>query len=229
VLVGDQAVLSVSGRLDVDNRGMFAARADEALAELARRGVAPQLIVDLAQAEFLDSSALGTLVSLAKRARDAGGDLRLAAVPERLARILGLTRLDRFFEMAPTVEAALGGKAAPTAPARPADEAGPAAAEGRATLAAPRRLDAETAPGLTAQGLERLEGVSRLILDLRETVFVTSAGLAAMLTLDRQAKALGGELRVAGCQPDVRRVIALARLDTVLTLFDDVAQAHRAS
>jgi N-acetylglucosaminyldiphosphoundecaprenol N-acetyl-beta-D-mannosaminyltransferase len=224
MLVGDKAVLTVKGRLDVNSQPVFAARADESIAELGRRGAPPHLIVNLEGVAFLDSSALGTLVGLAKRARDAGGDLWLAAVPAPLTRILALTRLDRFFETVPTVEAALRGTAARVAPARPTGEP-PPRAESWAVLGTPRRLDAETAPDLTAQGLERLESSPRLILDLSNTVFLTSAGLAAILSLDRRAKALGGALRVAGCQPDVWRVISLARLDAVLALFDDVPAA----
>jgi len=226
VLVGDRAILNVEGRLDASNQADFVAKADEALAELERQGVPPRLVVNLERAEFLDSTALGALVGLAKRARDAGGDLWLAAVPEPVARILALTRLDRFFETAPDVWSAPGSPAAVATSAPPASET-PAAIAGWAVLAAPRRLDAATAPALTEQGLARLASSPRLILDLSGTVFVTSAGLAALIGLDRQAKALGGALRVAGCQADALRVIQLAKLDAVLALFDDVPAAAR--
>jgi N-acetylglucosaminyldiphosphoundecaprenol N-acetyl-beta-D-mannosaminyltransferase len=225
LLVADCAILRVVGRLDVASQVAFEAHSEDALAELRRRGVPPHLVADLGRATFLDSSALGTLVALSKQARDAGGDLLLAAVPDAVARVLALTRLDRFLEAVPTVDAALKRGAMPSVPARPASD-GPHDAAGWATLAAPRRLDAETAPEVIRQGLACLETAPRLILDLTGTAFLTSAGIAAIVGLDRRAKGLGGALRLAGCQPDVRRVLALSQIDRVVAVFDSVSAAQ---
>src|SRR5436190_882793 len=52
-------------------------------------------------------AAMGGLVALANRAREAGGGLRLVAVSPPVARILSLVRLDRFFDIDDDVETSL--------------------------------------------------------------------------------------------------------------------------
>lgn len=54
-----------------------------------------QIIVNLSNTTFVDSSGLGALVSGLKSARQAGGDLRLAEVPDQVSAVLRLTNLDR--------------------------------------------------------------------------------------------------------------------------------------
>ena len=53
------------------------------------------LVLDLAGVEFIDSSGLGLLVRMLNRARIAGGDLRICAVPPRVKEILRVTRLEQ--------------------------------------------------------------------------------------------------------------------------------------
>jgi anti-sigma B factor antagonist len=67
-----------------------------------------RLVVDLSGTEFVDSSGLGALVSGLKTARQAGGDLRIAAVPDQVRTVLSLTNLDRVLRPHDTVEQALG-------------------------------------------------------------------------------------------------------------------------
>ena len=99
--VSDTTIVNVCGRLDTSNQASFMENANNALAEN------PYLIINLAQAEFLDSSAIGTLVALTKQARDAGGNLWLINVPPLIARVLTLLRLEQFFEICTDVESAL--------------------------------------------------------------------------------------------------------------------------
>ena len=60
----------------------------------------------LLQAEIsklkIDSSGLGVLVSLAKRIRDAGGELRLANLHDELQTLFELTKLDTLFQISTT-------------------------------------------------------------------------------------------------------------------------------
>ena len=56
------------------------------------------LVVDLSATQFLDSTAMGALVALANQLRAAGGTLYLVAVPQPVAALLALVKLDRFFE-----------------------------------------------------------------------------------------------------------------------------------
>lgn len=54
----------------------------------------PRLALDLAQVGFCDSAGLSALIRLWHAARAAGGSLSLAAVPDRLMRMLTLTGVD---------------------------------------------------------------------------------------------------------------------------------------
>ena len=66
---------------------------DELLRERER------LTVDLSDVDFIDSTALAELVRGMKRARLAGGDLRIARPSETVRVILELTRLDAAFDI----------------------------------------------------------------------------------------------------------------------------------
>ena len=54
-----------------------------------------RIVVDLSRTEFIDSSGLGALISGLKAARQAGGDLRLAAPTRQVTTVLELTNLNR--------------------------------------------------------------------------------------------------------------------------------------
>ena len=96
------AVVRVARRLDL----IVAPALRRCLEELVADG-RRWLVVDLAGAPSLDSSGLSALVAGWKRARDAGGDLRLAHVGEHAALILRMTSLDRVLRAYASVEAAL--------------------------------------------------------------------------------------------------------------------------
>jgi anti-sigma B factor antagonist len=65
------------------------------------------VVIDLAEAEFLDSAGLGALVALLKRVTERGGDLKLARMPRKVRMIFEITRAHRIFEIFETVEEAL--------------------------------------------------------------------------------------------------------------------------
>lgn len=64
------------------------------------------LILVLAQIDFIDSSGLGALVQLVKKAQTAGGSLQVVTNP-RVTQTVKLVRLEKFLSLQPTVEAAL--------------------------------------------------------------------------------------------------------------------------
>ena len=53
-----------------------------------------------------------------------------------------------------------------------------------------------------------------LVVDLSETTFIDSTGLQALIRCERRATAAGLGLVLIGARPQVRRVFALAGLDT---------------
>ena len=87
-------VVDVDGQLVVNNRQEF----KQAIIDQIELG-ARVVVVDFSNSAYIDSSGLGALVSLGKRLRDAGGDLRLAGLNEDLRTLFELTRLDSLFPM----------------------------------------------------------------------------------------------------------------------------------
>jgi anti-sigma B factor antagonist len=65
------------------------------------------IVLQLDQVEFIDSSGLGALVRLMREARTKGGDLKLAQVPANILKTLEMTHLLSQFENYDTVEEAI--------------------------------------------------------------------------------------------------------------------------
>lgn len=82
-----------------------------------------RLVVDLSATTFLDSLALGTIISAGKRASDLGGWVRLVAPPKNIRKLLRITEIDRVFGLYDTTEQALshgaGATPAPVVPEEP--------------------------------------------------------------------------------------------------------------
>ena len=99
---GDVVVVEVDGQLIVGNRQELKQRVLDETEAGARK-----VLIDFAKAGYIDSSGLGVLVSLAKRLRELGGDLRLANLNDDLQTLFELTKLDSLFQIADTRERAL--------------------------------------------------------------------------------------------------------------------------
>jgi len=67
-----------------------------------------EIIVDLAGVEFIDCSGVAALVRARKQARDAGGELLLAAAQQQVLQVLTLTRLIDVFSVHVSVAEASG-------------------------------------------------------------------------------------------------------------------------
>lgn len=72
-------------------------------------GGQPRLVLDLEGVTFLDSTGLGTIVGLLKRARTLGGDLLLVCTQPAVRKVFEITALDRTMPLAVSAEAALAG------------------------------------------------------------------------------------------------------------------------
>ena len=98
----DVVVIEVDGQLIVGNRQELKQRVLDESEQGARK-----ILVDFAKTGYIDSSGLGVLVSLAKRLRELGGDLRLANLNDDLQTLFELTKLDTLFQIADSRERAL--------------------------------------------------------------------------------------------------------------------------
>ena len=65
-----------------------------------------QLVLDLSQVDFIDSSGLGALVSCLKRLGPRGS-LAVAGATGAVSRLFTLTRMDRVFALHPNVDTAV--------------------------------------------------------------------------------------------------------------------------
>ena len=95
------AVLQVEGQLIVGNRQELK---DTAALDRGER----RILIDFSRTGYIDSSGLGALVSISKRIREAGGELRLSGLNEDLRSLFELTKLDTLFTIADTPQQALG-------------------------------------------------------------------------------------------------------------------------
>ena len=64
------------------------------------------LILDLSQIDFVDSSGLGALVQLVKKAQTLEGTLQIVSNP-RVTQTVKLVRLEKFLSLQPTVDEAV--------------------------------------------------------------------------------------------------------------------------
>ena len=97
----DYAVVAVEGRLTATGAPRLRQSVDDAVAAGRAR-----VVIDMGAVEFIDSSGIGALIGGLKSTRLADGDLRIAAVPETVRRVLKLTNLDRALREYPNAEAA---------------------------------------------------------------------------------------------------------------------------
>ncbi len=92
---GDICIVDVEGQLIVGNRQEL----KQTVLDEVERGER-KFLVDFTHTGYIDSSGLGVLVSLSKKIRELGGELRLAGLNEDLQTLFELTKLDTLFRIA---------------------------------------------------------------------------------------------------------------------------------
>ena len=78
-------------------------------------------------------------------------------------------------------------------------------------------IDLHVAPVFRQRALEHIRAADRPQLDLNRVPFLDSAGLAVLLSLSREAKSVGKELRLKACGSP-RRVLRITGIDRMLQL-----------
>lgn len=87
-IVDGSAVVSVVGDVDLVSAAHLREVMEDAL------GRSPDLIVDVGEMTFIDSSGLSALVHAHRHAADAGGSMTVRRPSPMLKRLLSITRLD---------------------------------------------------------------------------------------------------------------------------------------
>ena len=95
-------IVGVDGQLIVSNRHELKQKVLDAVADGERK-----VLVDFAETGYIDSSGLGVLVSLSKRLREEGGELRLSGLNDDLRMLFELTKLDTLFTITDSADEAL--------------------------------------------------------------------------------------------------------------------------
>ncbi len=96
---GEVLIFKLRGSLDLATTPTVRA----ALLEATEKGKR-DLIVDLTQLEFLDSTGLGALIGAHRRATERGGSVRLIVNEGPIARLLNITGLMRIFAVYHSIE-----------------------------------------------------------------------------------------------------------------------------
>ena len=65
----------------------------------------------------------------------------------------------------------------------------------------------------------------RLVADFSGVEYTSSAGLRALVSTLKDARRLGGDLRLAAVRPAVRKVLELSGFTSILKIFADVPAA----
>ncbi len=99
---GDVTIVEVTGQLIVGNRQELKDDVLELLGSGSRK-----FLIDFSDTAYIDSSGLGVLVSLSKKIREKGGEMRLSNLNEDLRTLFELTKLDTLFHITDTREQAL--------------------------------------------------------------------------------------------------------------------------
>jgi len=87
-------------------------------------------------------------------------------------------------------------------------------------------VDAEHAPNLKRALIKAKESVEKgLVMDLTKVSFIDSTGLGVLISLMRQMKEQGSELRLTGMQDEVRSIFEITRLYKVFSLSESVEAA----
>jgi anti-sigma B factor antagonist len=101
--LGDIEVLILKGNLDALTAPQLRPTIDELVSSRKIR-----VVFDLRDLTLIDSSGVGAIVSLFKRVRMLGGDVKIACLANQPKEIFRLLRLDRAFDLFDTVEEARG-------------------------------------------------------------------------------------------------------------------------
>ncbi len=98
----DHIIIEVSGEIDV----YTAPKLRDTITELVAAGNY-DLVIDMEQVEFLDSTGLGVLVGGLKKVRAHEGSLQLICNQDRLLKIFRITGLAKVFTIHESADAAL--------------------------------------------------------------------------------------------------------------------------
>src|ERR1700693_2745209 len=100
----DIVVLEITGRITI---GRECKQLEWAVDSLVREKQQKKIILDLTGVTHMDSTGIGIIVLSAGKAKEAGGELRLACANKHIEQVLKLTSVDKIVQWKPTVTEAV--------------------------------------------------------------------------------------------------------------------------
>jgi anti-sigma B factor antagonist len=95
-------IIALGGQLDAHTAAEF----ERFLERVVRDEGKSQLVLDFHKLEYISSAGLGVLMGLIEEVRAIGGDMKLAALPEKIFHVLDLLGFPIVFQIFPTVKEA---------------------------------------------------------------------------------------------------------------------------
>ncbi len=90
------------------------------------------------------------------------------------------------------------------------------------------RLDAAGARAFETEWKQQIaSGNVRILVDLKDTRYISSTGLRTLLAAARGAKRHGGTLKLCNLTPRVHEIFEIAGFDRVFEIFPTYAQAEQ--
>ena len=85
-------------------------------------------------------------------------------------------------------------------------------------------IDLESSPIAREILIKSFQNTKKVIVDLSEVSYIDSSGVASLVEALQAAKKNSGTFALAATSEPTRRVLELARLDKVFTMFDTVEE-----
>jgi anti-sigma B factor antagonist len=92
-------VIELAGQLDAHTANEF----ERLLERIVRNEGQQRIVLDFHKLDYISSAGLGVLMGLIEEVRAAGGDIKLAALPDRIFHILDLLGFPLVFQIFPNV------------------------------------------------------------------------------------------------------------------------------
>ena len=100
-------------------------------------------------------------------------------------------------------------------------------ADGVALCRIAGKIDAVTGPSLQAAAASAIDaGNPRIVFDMRDVAYISSAGLRVIVLTAKHAKAANGGLAVFGLQPAISEVFDITGLGSVIPIASNEAEAR---
>jgi len=92
--IEDGKIIRPHGKIDI----LTSAELRSMLSDLTKKKIA-NIVVDLEQVTYIDSSGLATLLEGLKNLKEYDGKMKLINVPDRIQKVLSLMKLDMIFDI----------------------------------------------------------------------------------------------------------------------------------